>query len=66
MKYVVKETCYWGNRYYKRGETVELSEAVTPPEHFALIAPPDEAKNEEEIEKAKKGRAVKAAKFKNG
>lgn len=55
MKYVVKETCYWGNRYYKRGETVELGEAVTPPEHFASMAPPEKAATVKP--KATKGKA---------
>lgn len=41
MRYVVKATCYWDNRYYKKGETVDLDSAVTPPPpHFELIDKP--------------------------
>ena len=40
MKYVVQATCYWENRYYKKGETVELDSAVTPPDHFKAIGKP--------------------------
>ena len=40
MKYVVKATCYWENRYYKKGETVELDSAVAPPVHFKAIGKP--------------------------
>ena len=40
MKYVVQATCYWENRYYKKGETVELDSAVTPPVHFKAIGKP--------------------------
>lgn len=65
MKYIVETTCFWENRYYKRGETVELDSAVTPPEHFKLIAPPKAQKEVKETKKTEK--AVKAkAKQKDG
>jgi len=44
MRYVVKATCYWDNRYFKKGETVDFDSAVTPPVHFELI---DKPKNKE-------------------
>jgi len=40
MRYVVKATCYWDNRYFKKGETVDFDSAVTPPVHFELIDKP--------------------------
>lgn len=40
MRYVVKATCYWDNRYFKKGETVDFDSAVMPPVHFDLIDKP--------------------------
>ena len=40
MRYVVKATCYWDNRYYKKGEAVDLDSTATPPEHFEPIDKP--------------------------
>lgn len=36
MLYKVKTTCYWHNRYYEKGEEVEL-EAQDIPEHFTRV-----------------------------
>ena len=40
MRYVVKATCYWENRYYKKGEAVDFDSTATPPEHFELVDKP--------------------------
>jgi hypothetical protein len=35
MKYIVKADCYgYKGRYWKEGETVNLADNETPPEHF--------------------------------
>lgn len=34
MEYVVKATCYFGNRYYRKGATVEFDSTVKVPDHF--------------------------------
>lgn len=47
MRYVVKATCFWENRYYKKGEAVDFDSTVTPPEHFTLI---DKPKKKEVVE----------------
>lgn len=31
VKYKVKNTCYWGEKLYRAGDTVELPESVKPP-----------------------------------
>ncbi len=36
MRYKVNTTCYWHNRYYEKGEEVEV-EAPDVPEHFTPI-----------------------------
>lgn len=36
MLYKVKTTCYWHNRYYEKGEEVELEEQDVP-EHFTRV-----------------------------
>lgn len=58
MRYVVKATCFWENRYYKKGEAVDFDSTVTPPEHFELIDKPQkkvvvEQPKVEEAEKPK-------------
>jgi len=40
MRYAVKVTCFWGNQYYKKGDTVEFDESVNPPVHFELLDSP--------------------------
>lgn len=63
MRYVVKVTCFFDNRYYKKGETVDFPSAVTPPAHFELIDKPAEKpveKPKEEIEKPKKDEPKKS------
>lgn len=36
MRYKVITTCYWQNRYYSKGEVVELADADVP-EHFSPL-----------------------------
>jgi len=63
MRYVVKVTCFFDNRYYKKGETVEFPSTVTLPDHFELIDKPVEKpveKPKEETEKPKKDEPKKS------
>lgn len=53
MRYVVKATCFWENRYYKKGEAVDFDSTVTPPEHFTLIDKPKK-KEQPKVEVAEK------------
>ena len=70
MRYVVKVTCFFDNRYYKKGETVDFPSAVTPPDHFELIDKPVEKPKAEAEEpkkdEPKKSRMAKAKAKKNG
>jgi len=70
MRYVVKVTCFFDNRYYKKGETVDFPSTVTPPEHFELIDKPVEKSKEEDEQpkkdEPKKTRIAKAKAKKNG
>lgn len=74
MRYVVKVTCFFDNRYYKKGETVEFPSTVTPPDYFELIDKPakkpvEQPKAEAEEPKKdepKKSRMAKAKAKKNG
>lgn len=74
MRYVVKATCFFDNRYYKKGETVEFPSAVTLPPYFELIDKPTEKPIEKPKEEAeqpkkdepKKSRMAKAKAKKNG
>ena len=45
-EYIVKTTCYWGNRLYKKGEIVTMDDTVEVPEHFEEMAPAATAKTE--------------------
>jgi len=45
-EYIVKTTCYWGNRLYKKGEIVTMGDTVEVPEHFEEMAPAATAKTE--------------------
>jgi len=64
MEYVVKDTCYFGNRYYRKGETVEFDSAVKIPDHFEPLGKP-EVKEERNTETRK--RVIRAkGKTKNG
>jgi len=54
MKYVVKATCYWENRYYKKGEAVDFPSAVTPPEHFELVNKQEVVVEQPKVEAAEK------------
>lgn len=38
MKYIVKATCFYQNRFYKKGEVVEFS-TTSVPSHFARLEP---------------------------
>ena len=63
MRYAVKVTCFFDNRYYKKGETVEFPSAVTLPDYFELIDKPAEKpveKPKEETEKPKKDEPKKS------
>lgn len=78
MRYVVKVTCFYDNRYFRKGETVDFPSAVTPPAHFELIDKAPEKKPENPIEQPKveaeepkkdepkKSRMAKAKAKKNG
>lgn len=59
MRYVVKVTCFFDNRYFKKGETVDFPSAVTLPDHFELIDKPVE-KPKEDTEKPKKDEPKKS------
>lgn len=59
MKYVVKATCFFENRYYKKGETVDFNSAVKPPKHFELVDPPKKQESKEPVDAAKPKTAVK-------
>jgi len=62
MKYVVVTTCYFGNRFYKKGEVVEFDSAANIPSHFEPIK---EGKSVEEKPKKDKEKKAKG-KEKNG
>ncbi len=39
MRYLVATRCYWNGRLYDRGEVVDLTPGVEPPEHFKAAEP---------------------------
>ena len=39
MRYLVATRCYWNGRLYDRGEVVDLTPDVEPPEHFKAAEP---------------------------
>lgn len=46
MRYLVATRCYWNGRLYDRGEVVDLTPGVEPPEHFKAAEPVPEPEAE--------------------